>query len=98
MGWGTTYGRHRVGYWQSIIKLLAHLLGTAIMFVAILLVSWGLSYLVHKLHLAHPFPDGIYDFVTKIELWLVYIDVIISGIVLVFGAWKFLMEMVENWQ
>lgn len=98
MGWGNRYGRRRDSYWHSIVKLLAHLLGTAIMFVAILLVSWGLSFLVHKLHTAHPFPDEIYNFVTKIELWLVYIDVVISGIVLVFGAYKFLLELVENWE
>lgn len=92
------YGRRGHGYWKSLIKLLAHIAGTAVMFVAILLVSWGLSLLVHKLNIEHPFPPDIYAVVTKIELWLVYIDVVLSGLVLIFGAWKFLIEIVENWR
>lgn len=90
------YGRRRHSYWLSLVKLLAHLLGTAIMFSAILVLSWGLSYLVHLLNVAHPFPQEIYSVVTKIELWLVYIDVVISGAVLFFGALKFLQEIWET--
>ena len=90
------YGRRRHSYWLSVVKLVAHLLGTAIMFSAILVLSWGLSYLVHRLNVTHPFPEEIYTVVTKIELWLVYIDVVISGAVLVFGAVKFLQEIWEN--
>jgi len=91
------YGRRAAGgYWSSLVKLLAHLLGTAIMFSAILVVAWGLSYLVHKLNATHPFPPAIYAFVTTIEVWLVYIDVLISGIVFLFGAFRFLQEIWEN--
>ena len=89
------HGR-RSGYLGSLIKLLTHLLGTAVMFSAILVLAWGLSFLVHKLHEAHPFPPAIYSVVTTIELWLVYIDVVISGVVLLFGAVRFLQEIWEN--
>lgn len=91
------YGsRRRLGYLGSLIKLLTHLLGTAIMFGAILMLAWGLSYLVSWLNAAHPFPSEIYKFVTTIEIWLVYIDVVISGIVFLFGAGRFLQEAWEE--
>lgn len=92
------YGRRRTGggYWGSLVKLIAHLIGTAIMFGAILLVAWGLSYFVHKLNAAHPFPEAIYSFVTTIEIWLVYIDVGISAFVFMFGAVRFLKEIWED--
>jgi hypothetical protein len=90
-------GRRRgTGYWGSLVKLLTHLLGTAVMFGAILMLAWGLSYLVSELNAAHPFPPAIYAFVTTIEIWLVYIDVLISGIVFLFGAGRFLQEVWED--
>ncbi len=92
------YGRRRHGYWIALIKLISHVAGTAFMFVAILLASWGLSWLVHRLHEGHPFPDKIYAAVTKIELFLVYFDMALSGAVLLVGAFKFLLELWESWE
>jgi hypothetical protein len=91
------YGRQqRRGYWGSLVKLLTHLLGTAIIFSTILVLTWGLSYLVSGLNARHPFPPEIFRFVITIELWLVYLDVLISGAVFLFGAARFLQEAWEE--
>jgi hypothetical protein len=90
------YGRRGNGYARSVVKLLTHLLGTAVMFGAILLLAWGLAYFVSYLNAKHPFPPAIYSLVTKIEVGLVYIDVIISGVVFVFGAGRFIREAWEE--
>ena len=96
MGWPVEYRRKKHGYFASLVKLLTHLLGTAVMFSAILVLSWGLSYLVHRLNRTHPFPVEIYSFVTKIELWLLYVDVALSAVVLLFGAARFLQEFWDS--
>lgn len=93
------YGsRRRIGngYWGSIVRLMAHILGTAILFTAVLCAAWGLSYLVHEMNAAHAFPPAIYTFVTSLELWLVYIDATLSLVVLLFGAGRFIRELWEN--
>ena len=90
------YSRGRGGYARSVIHFLGHLLGTAVMFAAILLVAWGLAYMVHYLHASHPFPDSVYQTVIAIETWLVYIDVAVCAIVLAFGIRRFIKDIAEN--
>lgn len=91
-------GHRRHGYWISLVKLISHIAGTAVMFTAILLAAWALSWLVHSLDQTHKFPEEVYVVVTRIELWILYVDVGISGVVLVLGAWKFISELWENMQ
>jgi len=66
------------------------------MFGAILVLAWGLAYFVSWLNATHPFPPAIYSLVTKIEIGLVYIDVVICSVVFVFGAGRFLQEVWEE--
>lgn len=89
------YGK-RGSYARSVANFLGHLFGTAVMFVAILLVAWGLSFLVSYLHGRHPFPDSVYQVVTYIEIGLVYIDIVVSAIVLFFGLKRFTREIAEE--
>ena len=78
------------------MRLLSHLVGTAVIFLSILLIAWGLAYVIHKLNEAHNFPPEIYAVVTGIELAIIYIDVGLSSIVLLFGAVRFLKEAWED--
>lgn len=93
MYWGER--ERRVGYWWSVMTLVGHLLGTAVIFTALFSIGWLVSVALHALHRYHPFPDEIFKFVTKIELYLVYADSVVSGIVLIAGMVRFCKQVVE---
>ncbi len=80
-------------YWDSVRRLIGHLVGTAVIFSAVLILAWALSYLAHGLNGIYQFPPEIYLIVTKIEYWLVIIDVVISSIVLLAGAARFIRDI-----
>ncbi|HEY0681020.1 MAG TPA: hypothetical protein VGD45_01690 [Steroidobacter sp.] len=77
------------------MTLVGHLLGTAVIFTALFSIGWLVSVALHALHRYHPFPDEIFKFVTKIELYLVYADSVVSGIVLIAGMVRFCKQVVE---
>lgn len=96
MGNYSLTGRRKLTYGQSLVRVITHLAGTAVMFSALLVLSWAISYLAAGLHSIHPFPPEIYTFLTKVELWLLYVDVVISGLVFFFGAARFVQEAWEG--
>jgi len=75
--------------------MIAPLLATAVLFMAIFLVSWGLSFVIDYLNGQHRLPAEIYTVVTHIELWLVYVDVVLSAVVLLAGAVQFIKDIRE---
>ena len=85
----------RVGYWWSVMSLVGHLIGTALIFTALFSVGWLVSVVLHTLHRHHPFPEEIFRFVTKIELYLVYADAVLSAVVLIAGMVRFCKQVVE---
>ncbi len=93
MYWGER--ERRVGYWWSVMSLVGHLIGTAVIFTALFSVGWLVSVVLHALHQQHPFPDEIFRFVTKIELYLVYADAALSAVVLIAGMVHFCKKVVE---
>lgn len=94
MYWGERE-RPRVGYWRSVLSLVGHLLGTAFIFTALFTIGWLVSVALHALHRYHPFPEEIFSFVSKIELYLVYADSVLSGIVLLAGMVRFCRQLIE---
>jgi len=88
--------RHSRSYWASVIALVGHLIGTAVIFTALFSIGWAVSWILHALHEMHPFPDEIFKFVTRIEVYLVYVDATLSGIVLLAGMWRFCRDMMEE--
>jgi len=89
------YGR-RNGYWISVIHLIGHLVGTAVIFTAVMSLGWGVSYMAHLLHDHHRFPDQIYNSIMWFEVGLFWFDVAISSVVLLIGACRFLKEILEH--
>ena len=88
------YERNRNGgYWNSIRLLIGHLAATAIMFVSLLTIAWGLAALLSWFNTIHPFPVQIFAFVTKLEVVLVYVDTASCAMVLLGGTWHFLKEI-----
>lgn len=77
-----------------MLSLIGHLIGTAVIFTALFTIGWLVSVTLHALHRYHPFPEEIFRFVTKIELYLVYADSVVSGIVLLAGMVRFCKQLV----
>lgn len=75
--------------------MIGHLVGTAVIFTALFSIGWLVSVALHALHKMHPFPPQIFDLVTKMEVYLVYADTVVSGIVLLAGMWRFCRDVVE---
>jgi hypothetical protein len=93
---GVAYDWNRNGgdtYWTSIRLLIGHLVGTAVIFVTLFTLAWGLATLLSWFNTIHPFPLQIFAFVTKLEIGLVYADAVFCAIVLLGGTWRFLKEI-----
>lgn len=87
--------RPRAGYWWSVLFLVGHLLGTAIIFISLFTMGWLVSVALHALHRYHPFPDDMFRFVTKLELYLIYADSALSGAILLMGMVRFCRQVME---
>lgn len=88
--------RKRRTFSESVVGLIAHLCGTAIIFVTFFTIGWAVSYLLHWLHSIHPFPDEIFRIITKIEVVVIYADGLLCGVVLMAGALRFCKELMED--
>lgn len=78
------------------MKLVGHLAGTALIFVVFMLLTWGISYSVSGLDGVHKFPENVMHIITIVELWLTYIDILLCSVVLLLGAARFCMDLMEN--
>lgn len=86
----------RIGYWWSVVALVGHLIGTAIIFIALVSIGWLVSIALHALHRYHPFPDEIFRFIVRVELYLVYAAAVVSAIVLCTGTVGFCKQLLED--
>ena len=72
------------------VNLVLHVLHTSLMFSVILVLAWGLSFLMAWLHALQPFPPETYRFLASAKLWLVYFDVGLATAALLLGARQFI--------
>ena len=77
------------------VNLVAHALHTSLMFSAILVLAWGVSFLMEWLHALHPFPLETYRFLAATKRWLVYFDVGLAALALLSGTMRFIKETWE---
>jgi len=87
-----TRGR-KVTYWQAVRNLIGHLIGTAALFIAFLLLGWGISYVANYLNSIHPMPENILEIVHMFELTITWIDAVVCIILVVTGAASFIKEL-----
>lgn len=81
-------------YVRSLISLLGHLVGTGVIFIGLFSIGWIISFLLYGLNKIHPFPDEILNLITKIELYLVYVDTFLCAIVLLAGMLRFCKDII----
>ena len=85
----------RKSFAESVVGLVFHLVGAAVIFVAFFAIAWVVSLSLHWLHGIHPFPDEIFWLVSRVEVWAIYADAVLCAIVLLAGSGRFCREVVE---
>lgn len=91
--WNEMYSRKKVSFTRSVLNLIGHLVGSSILFVTFIGLGWLISFFYHWLDAIHKFPHDVSIFIAKCELYLVYADAILLGILIIVGAWRFIKEL-----
>jgi hypothetical protein len=89
-------GRPRRSFLESIVVLLFHLLGTTVIFVSLIALTWVTSWVPARLNEIHPFPVEILPILHRFEIGLTYFDQGLCAILLFAGAWRFVVELFED--
>lgn len=90
----STFGiEKKPSFGQAVVILCGHILGSAVLFLVVACVAWGLGLAVHLLNASHPFPPRALALLHNVELWLLYVDVALSVVVLLVGAARFLKDL-----
>lgn len=75
-----------------------HIIATAIVFALIFTVGWLVSFLLSDLNSIHKFPADMYRLSTRLELWLFYVDCVLSAFVLGVNVVEFVRDLMEDKQ
>ena len=86
--------QQKPGFWRALPELLGHVIGGAVLFMSIAAVAWLIGFGVGRLNAIQPFSPAVLSVLHGFELGLLYLDIIISGIVVVVGGYRFLKEIV----
>jgi hypothetical protein len=75
----------RPTYWKSVLALVGHLIGTAVIFVSFILLGWVIGFILHGLNQIHPISDDVMKVIIQIELGFIYADAVLCSFVLFFA-------------
>ena len=78
---------------RQIVFLMGHIVGSGALFLCVLLVGWLVSVGVAAMNWIHPLHPSIAAASDNIEVGVFYLDICVSGIVIVKGAYDFITEM-----
>jgi hypothetical protein len=84
------------GYWRSIGLLIGHMAGSALVFSAILVSGWSVFVLLNYLNSIRNFPPEVLSLVTRLEIGLLYVDVVVSVVVLLLCIVSFVRDVLEG--
>lgn len=88
-------GHRPRNFLQSVFGLIGHLLATSTIYVAIIIFGWGISFLMHKLHEVHQFPEEILRIFVRFEVYLTYADILIFVLFMFAGLRRFYIDLRE---
>ncbi len=95
-GWRVTTRSRRGGSSPShgiCLRLLGHLLSTALVYLALLSLTWGVSQCVIWLNSFGPLPDDASRFLSRLKLALLYGEGSLFAYFWAAGAWHLFKEM-----
>jgi uncharacterized membrane protein YidH (DUF202 family) len=78
---------------QSVMKLLGHVVGGAVLFIGLAAVAWLVGIAIAKMDATHRFDPAVLQVLHGVEVALLFLDVILTGIVLLTGAVRFIREI-----
>src|SRR5690349_7409415 len=81
-------------YWKSVVALVTHLAGTAVIFTAFIFLGWIVGFFLYWLNSIHPFADDVLRLITRIELGFIYADAALCSVVLFAGILRFCKDIV----
>jgi hypothetical protein len=73
--------------------LIGHLVGTGVIFAFLLGIAWLTSWFLSFLNGIHPFSDDIYHLAAQVELWGFYADILLCGVVVLAGIYRFCIDV-----
>lgn len=76
--------------------LMFHIASSAVIFITVFTVCWFVSLRFDSLNAIHRFPPRVYTLIGQLEIWIFYLDCILSGYMLVFGGVKFVIHTLEG--
>jgi hypothetical protein len=90
--WGASCNRggHGPSFRRWVWPLIGHLIGSFLVFVTLLVLTWALEFLLTWLNNHQPFSDEDLKVISKLKTSMLYFDAVLSASVLIFGAWTFL--------
>ncbi len=80
----------------SALRLVSHLATTSLVFLALITLVWCISWIFHSMHSVYPFSNEVFRLLDRLELLLVYIDAMVSGIVLLIGVCYYIVEVIRG--
>lgn len=86
-------GRKHPAFADSVIKLIGHAIGGAALFLSLAALSWGLGAMIEVMNRTHPFSASVLNLLHGVEIGLLYLDIALSSIVLLLGAYRFVKEI-----
>lgn len=89
-------GRVKRSIWTSTVRLIGHLAAAGLIFVAFMVLEWLAGFALDWLNRIHPFHPDTLNVLSKVSIWLTYIDWIVCTIVILAGAIRFLSEVIRG--
>lgn len=83
-----------MGFLESLVSLVGHVAGSAVLFFTVALFAWLLKWAVHFLDSIHPFGPTIMGIFEAAEIGLLYLDICLSACVLLAGVVRFIKELI----
>jgi hypothetical protein len=86
-------GKRSPEFSESVVKLIGHAIGGAALFLSLAVLSWFVGVVVAAMDKVHPFSAPVLQILHGVEIGLLYLDVALSSIVLLVGAFRFVKEI-----
>lgn len=82
--------------WKSVLLLITHLAATTVVFVALITGIWLGSWIFSLMHSIHEFPREVLEPLARLKVFLVYLDILLSGIILLIAVCRYIFKVLRG--